>query len=130
MENPGCNVFHWNQKMCNIWRKVAELEKDGVPRNQVPEEGFESEEGWHEIDNIFTSLPPNWAFYVKLFLNIHWKIKYYQYKCPYILQIYWKSKWFGFDLTNTWKYVWESNISFLRKDWYSEVAFNTHHQPH
>ena len=26
--------------------------KDGEPRNQVPEEGFESEEGWHEILNI------------------------------------------------------------------------------
>ena len=28
---------------------LAESEKDGEPRNQVPEEGFESEEGWHEI---------------------------------------------------------------------------------
>ena len=27
----------------------AESEKDGGPRNQVPEEGFLSEEGWHEI---------------------------------------------------------------------------------
>ena len=26
-------------------------EKDGEPRNQVPEEGFKGEEGWHEILN-------------------------------------------------------------------------------
>ena len=25
----------------------SESEKDGEPRNPVPEEGFESEEGWH-----------------------------------------------------------------------------------
>ena len=27
----------------------AESEKDGEPRNQVPEEGLKSEESWHEI---------------------------------------------------------------------------------
>ena len=30
---------------------LAESEKDGEPRNQVPEDGFKSEEGWHEIFN-------------------------------------------------------------------------------
>ena len=30
----------------------AESEKDGELRNQVPEESFKSEEGWHEILNI------------------------------------------------------------------------------
>ena len=30
----------------------TESEKDGEPRNQVPEEGFKSEESWHEIFNI------------------------------------------------------------------------------
>ena len=30
------------------WRE-AESEKDGQPRNQVPEEGFDSEEVWQEI---------------------------------------------------------------------------------
>ena len=28
---------------------LTESEKDGEPRNQFPEEGFESEEGYHEI---------------------------------------------------------------------------------
>ena len=28
------------------------LGSGGGPRNQVPDEGFESEEGWHEISNI------------------------------------------------------------------------------
>ena len=41
---------------------VAESEKDGEPRNQVPEEGFESEEGLHEI---FNSLPN--IFRIELF---------------------------------------------------------------
>ena len=31
----------------------AESEKDGEPRNQVPEKGYKSEEGWHEILLIF-----------------------------------------------------------------------------
>ena len=31
---------------------MAESEKDGELRNQVPEEGFKSEEGLHEIFNI------------------------------------------------------------------------------
>ena len=30
----------------------AESEKDGEPRNQVPEEGSNSEEGWQEMFNI------------------------------------------------------------------------------
>ena len=30
----------------------AESKKDGELRNQVPEEGVKSEEGWHEIFNI------------------------------------------------------------------------------
>ena len=34
----------------------SESEKDGEPKNQVPEEGFESEEGWHEILNIWLNL--------------------------------------------------------------------------
>ena len=33
-----------------------ESEKDGEPRNQVPEEGFKSEEGWHEIFCILLNL--------------------------------------------------------------------------
>ena len=32
-----------------IYVRSAEAEKDGEPRNQVPEEGSKSEEGWHEI---------------------------------------------------------------------------------
>ena len=32
---------------------MGRVQKDGEPRNQVPEEGFKSEEGWHEISNIF-----------------------------------------------------------------------------
>ena len=28
------------------------LKKDGKPSNQVPEEGFKSEESWHEILHI------------------------------------------------------------------------------
>ena len=34
---------------------VSESEKDGEPRNQVPEEGFETEEGWDEIFNILVN---------------------------------------------------------------------------
>ena len=39
---------------CGHIQKIltAESEKDGEPRNQVPEEGFKSEEGLHEICNI------------------------------------------------------------------------------
>ena len=32
--------------------QCAESEKDGELRFQVPEEGFESEEGWYETLNI------------------------------------------------------------------------------
>ena len=35
---------------------LPESEKDGEPRNQVPEEGFKSEEGWHEIFNILPNI--------------------------------------------------------------------------
>ena len=34
----------------------TESKKDGEPRNQVPEEGFKSEEGWLEILHILLSL--------------------------------------------------------------------------
>ena len=35
---------------------MTESEKDGELRDQVPEEGFKSEEGWHEIFNILVKL--------------------------------------------------------------------------
>ena len=36
---------------CGRIQKIltSESQKDGEPRNQVPEKGFESEEGWHKI---------------------------------------------------------------------------------
>ena len=49
----------------------TESEKDGEPRNQDPEEGFASEEGWNEMLNIllhyFSILP----FGGKLYQKIH-----------------------------------------------------------
>ena len=39
--------------MLSVW---SESEKDGEPRNQVPEEGFKSEEGWQEILHILLNL--------------------------------------------------------------------------
>ena len=41
-----------------------ESKKEGESRNQVLEEGFESEEGWHEILNIwlnFVTIQPFWV---------------------------------------------------------------------
>ena len=46
-------------------RGSSESEKDGEPRNQVPEEGFKSEEGWYEIFNIL----PNFSRIEHLGLN-------------------------------------------------------------
>ena len=44
--------------------RETESEKDGEPRNQVPEEGFESEEVWHKIFNILNN------FFNKLWFNV------------------------------------------------------------
>ena len=38
--------------LCDSCKINSESKKDGDPRNQVPEEGFESEEGWHDISTI------------------------------------------------------------------------------
>ena len=35
---------------------LEESEKDGEPRNQITDEVFKSEEGWHEIFNILFKL--------------------------------------------------------------------------
>ena len=42
-----------------------ESEKNGEPRNQVPEEVFESEEGWHEILKVWLNFVTIQHFWVK-----------------------------------------------------------------
>ena len=49
----------------------SEPKKDGEPRNQVPEEGFESEEGRYEILNILFNSFSIVPFGVKLY-KITW----------------------------------------------------------
>ena len=44
---------------------VFQSSTDGKPRNQVPEEGFESEEGWHAILDISHTFPTIHHFSLK-----------------------------------------------------------------
>ena len=45
-------VFHQHVLLEILGWTAAVSEKDGEPRNQVPEECFKIEEGWHEIFNV------------------------------------------------------------------------------
>ena len=44
-------LFIYNKKKLNIAH--TESKNEGEPRNQLPEESFKSEEGLHEIFNVF-----------------------------------------------------------------------------
>ena len=46
------------------YASLTESEKDGEPRNHVPEEGFKSEEGWHEMFHISVTIFQNLVFMV------------------------------------------------------------------
>ena len=51
--------------LCMPMVNESRTKKDGEPRNQVPEEGLESEEGWDQIFNILL----NFLIFLQLGLN-------------------------------------------------------------